>query len=839
MQYRVPIFSSETLEIYWNGITDHWTHESSSKDHVTRAKAIRAMLIIENTAPREFENGEEIDDYINSALEISNFETDTRKILEENGINALKVTPAFPQTWSEKVKERITPEDDLVSTLNNRKTSDYKYWENLAKKGLPKHLAENGLPLGFLESLYLKNYKLTSEGYWLVYLGYVMGSILGGNLGLDKLRQLANDSKQLTPVLKDYWVGMFNWLESSAKSKLVSEWQLKAESLVQGISEGKFIVDLDDFLNFEGMKPTSFEDLISIQATDPTGYIEDGEIELNNAIGQISHSSRAKSLVDFLENWARQDQVFNSYLLQADKKVDKLPSDSNLKSFLDSENPLLSNSHNPGLTSLTGSLGPLMRIVAREFGKPCYSMEKASNETLLQRANRWICEKDFSEQALSQFLEQLREQADDIIKQAVGEGAIEFLIGLHPVGRLAVIAKEIGESIFGVIEATMNISDAQEKVHKSKTVVELQSASANLALANIKNGTQLVLSLASLRGALRDIKTKTQAPPEKLEVPAEASRPGKLHNPQMLKKSVFKDELSDREISNELLYVYESTKKKLTKEDEFFDKGYIFEVSLPNSSHKWRGKIDGKWCRFSKSTCVDVDEQSKILDAEASNSQSQRLKDILDDIDEEMPGLRNDVPEDLIEEVMDLLGEDTIDTIILLSSRRGLNSIEARGQAKQLLEIARDIGHIEGAGELFKDLFSRGSTIPRGAEFELRWAWHHSKELQEVAIPRARQSNRPLKGADALMKNGDVIELKNFNLSSAFYSMNPQIAARRIRRQIRRRLKEGFNSAKVIFSSDAGPLPPNLEKALREELDELANSMNINRSSLKIEVWPP
>jgi len=262
---------------------------------------------------------------------------------------------------------------------------------------------------------------------------------------------------------------------------------------------------------------------------------------------------------------------------------------------------------------MVGAIPSTMETVL-DIGVPCGSVEGAASESRLDRAQRWACSKNFSEAALSQFLKQLKDQAGDIVKQAAGEGAIEFLVSLHPVGRAAVIAKELGEAVYGVIESTLNIRDAQKQVQKARTVVELQRASANLALANINNGASLLLSIASLRSSIRDLKTPSPGKPD-----VDGRR-----GPRRLRRENVSDGwrrvLSDRDID-----FLESTRNidsgdisvpKARREFEIASRGprskktdFLFEgekfseeIELPNTHH-WRGKPDATFCRFSSRKC--------------------------------------------------------------------------------------------------------------------------------------------------------------------------------------------------------------------------------------------
>ena len=216
---------------------------------------------------------------------------------------------------------------------------------------------------------------------------------------------------------------------------------------------------------------------------------------------------------------------------------------------------------------------------------------------------------------------------------------------------------------------------------------------------------------------------------------------------------------------------------------------------------------------------------------------SERLQSVLDEINDELPQLLSTVNEEVIEEVIDALGEDVIDNILHIASRRTSTVAEEVRSASELLDIAREIKHIEGVGDLFEDLASRSITTARGTEFELRWVLNNKNRVSRVAVPRVRKS-RPLKGADVELIDGSTVELKNFNLGSKFYSQGATVAARRIRRQVKRRLQEGFNNVQVIFSSDAGSMPSALSSALRRELDDLANSEGLNPSSLSFDLWP-
>ena len=107
----------------------------------------------------------------------------------------------------------------------------------------------------------------------------------------------------------------------------------------------------------------------------------------------------------------------------------------------------------------------------------------------------------------------------------------------------------------------------------------------------------------------------------------------------------------------------------------------------------------------------------------------------------------------------------------------------------------------------------------------------------------AKGKRRIVEGLDVLTKSG-AVELKNYDFKGPI-SSSPKIAAdtaKKIARQVERRIEEGFKRVTVIFSSYSGKMPKSLQSALNKEFDDLAKKLakkyGINRSNLNFATYP-
>jgi hypothetical protein len=89
------------------------------------------------------------------------------------------------------------------------------------------------------------------------------------------------------------------------------------------------------------------------------------------------------------------------------------------------------------------------------------------------------------------------------------------------------------------------------------------------------------------------------------------------------------------------------------------------------------------------------------------------------------------------------------------------------------------------------------------------------------------------------MRNGRVMELKDYTLTSGYYAANAQRTAEELAHQAGLRLQEGYGSVTFVFGSGAAAMPPALASALTTELGNLARSRGVPPSALTFDFWIP
>ena len=107
-----------------------------------------------------------------------------------------------------------------------------------------------------------------------------------------------------------------------------------------------------------------------------------------------------------------------------------------------------------------------------------------------------------------------------------------------------------------------------------------------------------------------------------------------------------------------------------------------------------------------------------------------------------------------------------------------------------------------------------------------------------MAVPRV--TARGIKqGADVVLVDGSVRELKDYALTSQYYTSNAQGVAADLARQAELRIQEGYRDIRFVFPGDVGAMPLALDAALRVELARVANAAGLPATSVTFEIWTP
>ncbi|MBV6425962.1 MAG: hypothetical protein KIPDCIKN_00453 [Haliscomenobacter sp.] len=215
-----------------------------------------------------------------------------------------------------------------------------------------------------------------------------------------------------------------------------------------------------------------------------------------------------------------------------------------------------------------------------------------------------------------------------------------------------------------------------------------------------------------------------------------------------------------------------------------------------------------------------------------------KVAEIREELDEEIQGLSDELNDELIDDLYEAYGQSIFDHIGTIGDLWSRNPSDARRLAGDFFETAHDLRHIEGIDEILEDYFVGSPTSLKGSEFELRWVQSHASQVRAVAIPRASTQWNIKKGADVFLNNGTVVDLKNYNFTFEIYSSRPDRTVRKLIDQLEKRFQEGYREFRVIFSSDAGPIPDSLEIELRRGFQDFAESKRIDPRLVTFGSWP-
>jgi hypothetical protein len=219
---------------------------------------------------------------------------------------------------------------------------------------------------------------------------------------------------------------------------------------------------------------------------------------------------------------------------------------------------------------------------------------------------------------------------------------------------------------------------------------------------------------------------------------------------------------------------------------------------------------------------------------------SARFQAYMSELRTEMPALANIVDEPALERVLHNLGDDAVDNILLAAEAQAAGGAAAARLANEYIRMADQMSHIRNIETLFESIGKGyGAVVARrGADYELMWVWHHRADVAAVAVPRATTAGVK-QGADVVMRNGRVMELKDYTLTSGYYAANAQRTAEELAHQAGLRLQEGYGSVTFVFGSGAAAMPPALASALTTELGNLARSRGVPPSALTFDFWIP
>lgn len=191
---------------------------------------------------------------------------------------------------------------------------------------------------------------------------------------------------------------------------------------------------------------------------------------------------------------------------------------------------------------------------------------------------------------------------------------------------------------------------------------------------------------------------------------------------------------------------------------------------------------------------------------------------------------RSLIPRELVKGVVDAYGPMG-DHVVDLITDAWMTAANRVALAEDTLRVARQLSVITDAKgyqqaiEIFADLASSSKHAAPGTLFELRWAAVHAADIKELAIPVARRNGWWGKGLDVLKKNGDAIELKNFDFTRAFYKSATGLTVERIMKQVKSRLHyPDVKRVTVIFNSEAGLMPAALRKRLTAAMKEVSRT---------------
>lgn len=173
------------------------------------------------------------------------------------------------------------------------------------------------------------------------------------------------------------------------------------------------------------------------------------------------------------------------------------------------------------------------------------------------------------------------------------------------------------------------------------------------------------------------------------------------------------------------------------------------------------------------------------------------------------------------------------------AKRAAVKSVDDTLMVAKSLSAIQDANGYKHAIDIFEDLASSSERTARGTMFELRWSAAHAADIQAIGIPVARKNGWRGKGLDVLKKNGEAVELKNFDFASEFYRLDPGRSVARIVKQVESRLKyKDVTKVTVIFSSEAGKMPAEFGRQLTSAMIDLAKRTGRKSSDITFRFWP-